>query len=166
MTIPAYPLAQVLQVKERHVTEAEKVVAEKQKALEKEKEILAQKEAERQKVRDHHKAKLDQLRHAMDTETTSTEIQQMKVYLKVVQERLVAEDKKVKEQQQQVDNAQKNLDQAKEDLRLKRQEVDKLNSHRKDWLKEVRKELEIKEGREQDELGSIIFTTHHSRKMD
>ena len=82
----------------------------------------------------------------------------------MVKDRVAVEEKKVKEQKVQVENAEKNLQAAKDDLKAKRQEVDKLKSHRTDWLKEMRKEQEIVEGREQDELGSIIFTTHQPRK--
>lgn len=158
-----YPLAQVIDVKQRRVEEAEKVVKEKQMLLDKEKEKLAQREAERDKVKEHKQDKLKQLRETLDSGSTSPKIQQMKVYLKVVEEKLKIEEKKVKDQQEQVNIAQKNLDQAREDLRKKRQEVDKLQSHRKDWEKEMRKELEIIEGREQDELGSIVHLTHHRR---
>lgn len=164
MTTPVYPLAQVLDVKRRRVEDAEKVVLEKEQALAKEKEILAQKEAERDKVQRHHDDKLKQMRDEMDQGTTSPKIQQMKVYLKVVKERVAVEEKKVKDQKQQVETAEKNLEAAKVELKLRRQEVDKLLTHRTDWLKEMRKEQEIIEGREQDELGSIIYMTHHRSK--
>jgi hypothetical protein len=36
--------------------------------------------------------------------------------------------------------------------------------HKKDWEKEKRRELEIIEGREQDELGSIIHGVHHRKQ--
>lgn len=152
-----YPLAQVLEVKQRRVEDAEKVVKEKQLLLEKEEEKLKQRQAERDKVKQHKLDKLQQLRDAMDHETTSPKIQQIKVYLKVVDEKLKVEEKKVKDQQEQVNIATKNLEQAKEDLRRKRQEVDKLMMHKKDWEREARKEQEIIDGREQDELGSIIY---------
>ncbi|WP_231909271.1 type III secretion T3S chaperone [Candidatus Protochlamydia naegleriophila] len=158
-----YPLKQVIDVKQKRVDEAEKVVRERQLALEKEKEKLAQREAERDKVKKHHRDKLNQLRETIDEGTTSPKIIQMKAYIKVVDEKLVIEEKKVKDQQEQVNLAQKNLDQAKEELRIKRQEVDKLLSHKKDWEKEMRKELEIIEGREQDELGSIIYVSNQRR---
>ena len=160
----AYPLRQVLEVKQKRVEDAEAVVKEKQAALEKEQNILKQKEAERDKAKKHHDDKLKQLREILDEGTTSPKIQQMKAYLKVVKDRVAVEEKKVKEQKVQVENAEKNLQAAKDDLKAKRQEVDKLKSHRTDWLKEMRKEQEIVEGREQDELGSIIFTTHQPRK--
>lgn len=155
-----YPLQQVLQVKERRVEEAERVVAEKVAALQKEQETLARREEEREVVRKHMQDKLDQMRQEMDQGTTSPKIIQMKAYLKVVQEKLKVEDKKVADQKEQVKIAEKNLEIAKEDLRRKRQEVDKLVTHRKDWMIEVRKEQEIIEGREQDELGSITFLIH------
>lgn len=165
MTNPIYPLEQVLAVKRRRVEDAEKVVKEKLQALEKEQEILAQKEAERDKVQRHHDDKLKQMRDEMDRGTTSPKIQQMKVYLKVVKERVAVEEKKVKDQQQQVEAAEKNLEAAREELRLKRQEVEKLVTHRVDWFKEMRKEQEVIEGREQDELGSIIFMTHRAQRQ-
>lgn len=155
-----YPLAQIIEVKQRRVEEAEKVVREKQLALEKEQDKLNQRIKERDEVKKHQLDKLKQLRDEMDHGTTSPKIQQMKAYLKVVDEKLKIEEKKVKDQQEQVNIAQKNLDQAREDLRLKRQEVDKMMTHRKDWEKQMKRELEIIEGREQDELGSIIYLSN------
>lgn len=157
----AYPLQQIITVKENRVKEQEKVVAEKREALEKEKEKLKKAEEERDKVKKHYKDKLLQLRETMDAGTTSNEIIQMKAYLKIVAEKVVVEEKKVKDQQGQVEQAEKNLEAAIEQLRLRRQEVDKLMTHRKDWTKEVMKEIVRTEGVEQDEMGSIIFVGRH-----
>jgi len=57
--------------------------------------------------------------------------------------------------------AEKNLQQARDHLQQKRQEVDKILTHQKDWEKEMRREQEIIEGREQDELGAIIHSIHN-----
>lgn len=160
-----YPLKQIIEVKQRRVEDAEKVVYEKQTALEKEQQILLQKEAERDKAKKHYDDKLKQMRDQMDAGTTSPKIQQMKAYMKVVKERVTVEEKKVADQKLQVETAEKNLELARNDLKLKRQEVDKLMSHRSDWIKEMRKEQEIVEGREQDELGSIIHSTNSRRKF-
>lgn len=152
-----YPLKQVLEIKIRRVEDQEKVVQEKRETLAKEQEKLKQREAERDKVLNHYNDKLNQMRAEMDAGTTSPKIQQMKAYIKVVKERLKAEEKKVKDQKDQVQLAEKNLQQALDDLKAKRLEVDKLKSHRVDWEKAMRKELEVIEGREQDELGNTIF---------
>lgn len=159
-----YPLAQVLQVKKRRVENAELVVKEKKGLLEKEEEKLKAREQERQKVKDHHQAKLKQMRDEMDQGTTSPKIQQMKVYLKIVKEQLLVEDKKVEDQKLQVETAKKNLELAKEDLNRKRQEVEKLETHQNDWKKEIRKEEEVEEGREMDELGNVIFLTNQRKR--
>lgn len=161
-----YPLAQIIEIKQRRVEEAEKIAREKQTILDKEKEKLAEREVERDKVKRHQHAKLTQLRETLDQETTSPKVQQMKVYLKIVDEKLKVEEKKVKDQEEQVKVAQKNLEAAKEEVRLKRQEVDKLLNHKIDWEKEMRKEQEIIEGREQDELGSAIYVARHYKNRD
>lgn len=160
MATVAYPLEQIIEIKKKRVEDAEKVVQEKKRALEVEQEKLVQREAERDKVLQHHNEKIAQMRREMDHGTTSPKIQQMKAYLKVVKERVKVEEKKVHDQKGQVDLAEKNLKVAQEELRLRRQEVEKLLTHRKDWEKEMRREMEIIEGREQDELGSVTYLTH------
>lgn len=159
-----YPLAQVIDVKKKRVEEAEKLVAEKKLALEQEIEKLQARQKERDAVKDHKKAKLEQLRNEMDQGTTCPKILQMKAYLKIVDEKLKIEEKKVNDQKEQVKIAEQNLENAKIELKRKRQEVDKLLTHKKDWELEAKKEEEIIEGREQDELGSVMFLVHQ-RKM-
>jgi flagellar biosynthesis chaperone FliJ len=159
-----YPLERVLDIKKKRVSEAEKVVLEKKKELEKEEEKLKQREAERDKVLNHRKDKLNQLREELDGGTTSTKILQMKAYLKVVEERLKIEQKKVIDQREQVKTAEKNLEIAKEQLRLKRQEVDKLNTHRKDWMKNAKKEEQIIEEKEMDEIGQVLYSIQQRKK--
>lgn len=163
MSKPAYPLKQVLEVKQRRVDDAEKVVKEKQQALKVEEDKLAEREADRNKVKSHYQDKLTQMRKQLDEGTTSPKIQQSKAYLKVVDEKLKIEEKRVKEQQEHVKTAKKNLEQAVEVLRVKRQEVDKLNIHQKDWEKSMRKEMEIIESREQDEMGFLIHLSNQRK---
>lgn len=159
-----YPLKEVLDVKKRRVEDAEAVVKEKISALEKENEKLAQREKERNQVKQHHTDKMRQLRQILDEGTTSPKIQQMKAYLKVVIEKLKVEEKKVADQKIQVETAQKNLDAAKLILKQKRLEVDKMLTHKKDWEKEIQKEAELHEVKEQDELGSINYAVNQHKR--
>lgn len=160
-----YPLEQVLSVKKKRVETAEEVVKEKTKALELEKEKLRQREEERNVVKNHYNDKLSQLRAELDHETTTDKIQQMKVYLKIVIEKLKIEDKKVEDQKEQVSIAEKNLNIAKMELKQRRLEVDKMESHKTDWIKEAKKEEEIQLGREQDELGNVMHLIHKRTGM-
>ncbi len=162
--LPAYPLEEVLEVKNRRVEMAELVVKEKKKLLEIEEQKLREREAERDKVKEHYKIKMNQLRQELDQGTTSDKIVQIKVYLKVVQERLVAEEKKVKDQKTQVDLAQKNLDIARNQLKDREKERDKIVTHRKEWTKEMIKEMVVIETRAEDELGSTMFLTKFSQQ--
>lgn len=161
---PSYPLKEIIDVKQRRVDEAEKIVRDKLTALELEQKKLAEREKERDTVKEHKAEKLRQLREILDAGTTSPKIQQMKTYLKVVDEKLKIEEKKVVDQKENVKKAEKVLAEAKEDLRRKRQEVDKLLMHRKDWEKQAKREQELVEGREQDELGSMIHTMKHHKE--
>lgn len=163
MAKASYPLKQVLDIKQRRVEEAEKVLKEKLAALEKEKEKLAAREAERDQVLKHKKEKLQQLRSELDHGTTTDKIQQMKAYLKIVEEKLKAEEKKVKDQKQQVELAEKQVEAARHDLNLKRLEVDKLEIHRKDWEKIMKKEQELRDEREHDEIGNIVYFLHQQK---
>ena len=160
-----YPLKQVLEVKQKRVEDAEKVVSDKQKILTQEQEKLTKQEAIRDQAKTHRQSKLDQFRKELDGGTTSPKIQQMKAYLKVVEEKLKVEEKKVKDQKVKVDAAQKELDEAKNQLRLKRQEVDKLETHRKDWEKEQKKEQEILQEREMDEIGNITYESKQRKRI-
>jgi len=158
-----YPLEQVLDVKRKRVEDAERLVQERRQELEAQRQKLVEVERERDKVARHHQDKLDQLREALDTGTTSTEVKQMKLYLEVVKEKLEAEEKKVEEQRQAVVQAEEALDSARADLRRRQIEVDKLETHKKEWLREAAKEEMVEQQREQDELGSII---HQSRRKE
>ncbi len=161
---PLYPLQQILEIKQRRVEEAEKIVRDKLQELAKEEEKLVEKKAERDKVLEHQRNKLKQLREELDGGTTSPKVQQMKVYLKVVQERLEAEEKKVQEQEARVQAAKEAVEAARRQLAIRRQEVDKLEMHKGEWTKDARKEEAVMEEREQDELGNIIYTIHRQKE--
>jgi hypothetical protein len=163
--MPTYPLEQVLTVKKRRVEAAEEVVKEKKKALELEQEKLKQREAERDAVKKHYKDKLKQMRDELDQQTTTDKIQQMKVYLKVVLEKLTIEEKKVSDQKDQVTLAEKNLNVAQMELKQRRLEVDKMNTHKQDWLIEQRKEEEIQLAKVQDEIGTVMHQARKKRGM-
>lgn len=159
-----YPLEDVLVVKRRRVEEAERLVKQRKEELEKEEERLKEREKARDEVKEHLKDKIRQLRVELDGGTTTTKIQQMKRYMDVVKEKLAQEEQKVAEQKKQVDKAALLLDEAKLELAAKQKEVDKLKEHKEAWVKEMKKLEEIEEGKEQDELGTIIHSLHNRNK--
>jgi len=162
--LPPYPLLEVLDVKRRRVEDAEREVKEKEKALELEKEKLKEREKERDKVLQHYYDKLKQLRTELEQGTTSNKIDQSKVYIKVVQENLKIEEKKVEEQKKQVNVAEKNVEVAKAQLKARIREEDKIKTHREYWEKEMLREIAIEEERQEDEIGSTMFLSRYMQK--
>ena len=161
---PVYPLEDVLKVKIKRVEDAERALAQRRLELEQEKERLKEREQERDKVQNHMNDKLAQFRRELDSGTNTAKIVQMKDYMKVVKERLVAEEKKVADQKEKVKVAEKRVEDAKAELVLKQKEVDKLKEHRENWMKGMEKELEQVEAKEHDELGNIVYVLQQKKK--
>ncbi|HSX10969.1 MAG TPA: type III secretion T3S chaperone [Chlamydiales bacterium] len=165
-----YPLEQLMVIKKNRFDQAVKTLEEKKKILEKAYEKLYDVTQERDKALVHKKAKLAQLREALDEGTTTDKIQQMKVYLKIVDEKLAEKEKKVVDQQKQVDLAQKQVDLATDELFQRKKDLEKLEIHKQEWEKELRYWTEQKEALEQDEQGSAAHTLRkkeaETRKKD
>lgn len=155
---PGYPLEDVLKVKIKRVEDAEKALAQRRVELAQEKERLKEREKERDAVKKHMNDKMTQFRLELDSGTNTAKITQMKDYMKVVKERLVAEEKKVDDQKEKVKQAEKRVEDAKAELAIKVKEVDKLKEHKVNWTKGINKEMEEMEAKEQDELGNIVFS--------
>jgi flagellar biosynthesis chaperone FliJ len=164
MTNPlSYPLEQLMSIKKNRFDQAVKTLAEKKAVLEKAVAKLEELTKERDKVLQHRMEKLTQLREKLDAGTTSDKIQQMKYYLKTVEEKLAEKQKKVADQKKQVDLAQKQVDLATEEVFQKKKDLEKLEMHKKEWEKEVRYLTEQKSAIEHDEQGSA---THEARRRD
>ena len=162
-----YPLEQLAIIKQKKLEEAERILHEKKKILQKEEEKLDAVEKERNKVKEHRQAKLVQLRQKLDEGTSTDKIQQMKYYLKVVDEQLKVKETKVKEQKKIVDNARTQVENSRVDVIKKNQAVEKLRLHRVEWDKEMKAILEQKENIESDEIGAVLHSRRkiHSSKI-
>lgn len=158
-----YPLDQLVFIKKNRFDQAVKILEEKKILLEKTLKKLYEIQAERDQALQHKVNKLTQLRQALDEGTTSDKVQQMKVYLKIVDEKLAEKEKRVKEQQKQVDLAQKQVDLATQEVFQKKKDLEKLEMHKTEWEKEVHYWVEQKEAVEHDEQGSA---THAMRKRE
>lgn len=159
---PAYPLEQIATIKQKKCDEAERMLRERKLALEAEEKKLTEVEKERDEVKNHRFDKLTQLREKMDAGAPSDKIQQMRAYLKVVDEKLKAKEIKVVEQKKKVTQAKEQVEIARKDLLKKQQDVEKIQIHRKEWELEMKAVEERQEGSETDEIGS---TLHHRTKQ-
>jgi hypothetical protein len=154
---PKYPLEQVILIKKNRFDQAVKTLEVKKEILEKAYEKLFDVTQIFDEVAKHKKAKLDQLREALDAGTSTDKIQQMKAYLKIVDEDLKVKKKAVDTQQKAVDAAQAQVDLATDDLFQKKKDLEKLEIHKKEWGKETQHLLVRKEEAEHDEQGSAGY---------
>lgn len=159
-----YPLKEVLLIKNRKLDEAEKVLKEKKLLLAKEEEKLTacQKEFDSaKKIRD---AKLQQLRDTLDAGSTTDKIQQMKQYLKIVEEKMMQKEQKLKEQKKQVEIAKNNVEAARLDYLDKQKDVEKIKLHHTEWSKDLEKEELRKEAIVEEEIGTSGFVKKKQKK--
>ncbi|MBU6383564.1 MAG: type III secretion T3S chaperone [Verrucomicrobia bacterium] len=154
----SYPLEQLMTIKKNRFDQAVKTLEQKKEILEKAYEKLYVVTQERDQTLSHKRAKLAQLREALDEGTTTDKIQQMKAYAKTVDEKLAVAEKKVVDQQKQVDIAQKQVDIATDELFQRKKDLEKLELHKQEWVKEVRYWVEQKEAVEHDEQGAQTHT--------
>ncbi len=155
---PGYPLEQLMTIKKNRFDQAVKTLEQKKEILEKAYEKLYAATQERDQVLTHKRAKLTQLREALDEGTTTDKIQQMKRYLTTVDERLAEKQKKVSEEQKKVDIAQKQVDIATDELFQRKKDLEKLQMHKQEWQKEAKYWVEQKEAVEHDEQGSQTYS--------
>ena len=153
-----YPLEQLIIIKKNRFDQAVKTLEEKKKILEQAYEKLYDLTQERDEIAKHKEAKLKQIHEAFDEGASMPKIQQMKIYLKTVQEKLEGAQKKVVSQKREVDVAQTQVDKATEELFARKKDLEKLEIHRGEWEKEVRYFTERQDAIEGDELGSASFT--------
>ncbi|MBN2478904.1 MAG: type III secretion T3S chaperone [Parachlamydiales bacterium] len=149
-----YPLEELSQIKNKRFEQAIKVLEQKKIALQRELDILKKVELERDKVFKHKEAKLKQLRQSLDEGEKTDEIIKKKQYLEVVKEELLVKEKKVKDQQKNVQEAEKELEIARKDLLAKQKDVEKLKIHRAQWEREMRYVEAQKIQNIEDEIGA------------
>jgi flagellar biosynthesis chaperone FliJ len=159
-----YPLQQLYIIKQKRLEEAERTLYEKKQELEKEQKALSKLEQERDTVKEHKQDKLRQFRTTLDEGTTSTKIEQMKNYLKVVEEQLKNKEHKVNEQKKRVSAAEHKVEEAKQEIFKKEKELEKMKMHKKEWEKEMKVQEIKEEEKHTDELGSSMHIRRHKRK--
>lgn len=158
--MPRYPLKQLAEIKQKNLETAEITLRDKKRILEQEQISLTKKEKERDVVKEHRIDKLQQLRDHMDEGAVPHKVEQMKQYLKLVDEKLVVKQQVVVEQKKKVKLAEEEVDKARKELIECQQDVEKMRLHRKEWDREMHLIEEQKEGIEMDEIGSA----GHERK--
>lgn len=159
-----YPLHELVTIKKKKLEEAERILREKKEKLAQEEEKLEKAEKARDKVKKHRLDKLEQLRNALDEGQGTGKLMEKRTYLKLVDEKLAVEEKRVQDQIKQVDLAKQEVERAREEMIKRQKDVEKLAEHKKEWNRDMLKELELEEGREGDEMGTSRYISEKKKK--
>lgn len=160
-----YPLEQLVEIKQKRVDDAEKLLLEKKELLKVEEEKLKKCEEKVKRTQQHYDEKLDDFYGSFEGEgTTSTKINRLKDHLKATLEKL-AEEKKAAEKQRGIrDEAQEAVNEAKAILDQRRIDLQKITEHKSAWIKEDQKEIKRLNAIEHDELGSAIHSQRQQNR--
>lgn len=164
MSKKEYPLEQLAKIKEKRLEEAEKILKEKKEKLLEEQKALSDLEKKRDEIKHHRDDKLNQMTEEMNQGTTSDKIESMLLYLQVVEEKLVGREQKVAAQLKKVKEAETAVEAAKKEVLKRQVDIEKISTHKKEWMKEIIKEQDRKDNIESDELGSAMFVRKKPKK--
>jgi len=163
--VAKYPLEQLVEIKQKRVDDAEKLLIEKKELLKKEEEKLKKCQEKVKKTQKHYDEKLDDFYDSFEGDgTTSTKVNRLKDHLKATLEKL-AEEKKAVEKQKSIRNeAQEAVNEAKAILDQRRIDLQKITEHRASWTQEELKEKKRLDIIEHDELGSAIHSQRQKNR--
>ncbi len=159
-----YPLHQLIIIKEKRFNQSVKVVEEKKENLKNEKEKLSLAIKSRDEMLKHKNDKIEQINEEFEKGTTSNKIQQMKAYLKIVDAKLENEEKKVKDQEERVRKATEEYEEARKIMYGFKKALEKINLHKKLWVKENKYEELKEEALQQDEIATIRHVSKKKKK--
>jgi len=155
-----YPLEQLLEIKEKRVEDAERILHEKKEALAREEKKLEECIEREKQAKNTYDEQLETFYNDFEGGTQSHKIKQRKEHLKTLLEQVKIEKEKTEKQREVVKEAEVAKDEAKAVLDQRRIDLDKIEEHKKAWVKADLEEKERLHIIEHDELGAMI----HSRR--
>lgn len=164
MKLPPYRLQPVLNKREKAKQEAERVLGEAQKALalEKEKEAECERAIELaiQKKEDF-KAEMNQkmMEGTLDVE----KIKMHKNYLKSLDFEIEQARQRLEEQKVVVQQAEQVVEEKRMVLIDATKEFQAIEKHKENWIKQLKKEMEEAEQKEQEEIGNVLYVQRKQR---
>ncbi|MEO1230935.1 MAG: flagellar export protein FliJ [Myxococcota bacterium] len=156
--MPKYRLQTLLELRERAKKEAEEAFAYAMQRLNEEKERLRQEQETLERmVEDRHRRREEYARKLASGEMKVTDQSAAYRYIDRLKEREVEQQTVIDAQQEQVREAEKEVQRAQEALVAATQDLKALEKHKENWEAEVRRERMLREEGVMDEIGQAIF---------
>jgi hypothetical protein len=159
-----YRLQIVLDKRQKVKEDAEKNLADSQKALQKEKDI------EQERIQDIEKAKkrkedekVEMNRKIMEGLWDVDKIKNGKLFLKSLDFEIKKAEDRLEEQRQKVKEAEAFVEQRRAELVEATKDYQAIEKHKENWQQQVKKEIEYKEQEEQEEIGNVLFLARKAK---
>lgn len=159
-----YRLQPVLDKREKKKKDAEKILAAARAEVERQKQVLKQREEDVEKAiqkKDKYTADfMTKMQAGMD----SGKITASKAFIEVLKQNIVTAQKKVEEQKKVVETAEQKVQIAVAGVAEATKEMKVIEKHKENWQDAVRKEIEEKEDKEQEEVAQGLYEQHRKRQ--
>ncbi len=156
--LPDYRLQTVYDMRDKSKKEAEDAYAEAMKAKNEEEKKQKDMEAELVKMQEAREAKrIEYAQRAADGEFNVNQIQANMRHLDRMKEREGAYKMEIEKQKDAVRAAERVVEEKKEAMVLANQEFKALEKHKEKWTAEVKREMQLKEEDQMDDLAQTIF---------
>jgi len=164
MAAPKYRLQIILDKRKKTKEDAEKLLAEAQKALEAERTkeeqcVQGVKDAKQRK----EDAKVELNKKILEGELSIEKIRMGKDHLKSLDFEIIKAEEKLEQQRERVKEAEAFLEQRRSELIEKTKDFQAIEKHKEKWAQNLKKEIEAAEQNEQEEVGNVLFVQRKLR---
>lgn len=156
--MPTYRLQTLLEIREREKKAAEEVLVEAQRLLaEEEARLREEEETLERMIADRHRRREEYARQLASGEMKITDQSNAYRYIERLKERELEQQTVIDAQREQVREAEKEVQRAREELVVANQNLKALEKHKEKWAEEVKRERMLREEGVMDEVGQAIF---------
>lgn len=159
-----YRLQPVLDKREKKKKDAEKVLADARAQLEKQNAILKQREEDVVKAVEKKDQYTKDLMAKMQAGMETGKITAGKMYIEVLKQNIVVAQKKVEDQKKVVQSCEQKVQAAVTQLTEATKEMKVIEKHKENWQEGVKREIEEKEDREQEEVAQTLYEQHRKQR--
>ncbi len=156
--MPKYRLQALLEIRERAEKEAKDAFAAAMNQLREEEQLLKDFEDELQRmIEDRHRRREEYAQKLASGEMKITDQSNAYRYIDRLKEKETEQQGKIDGQRENVREAEKALKRAQDLLIQASQDLKALEKHRENWLKKLKKERQLKEEDNMDEIAQVMY---------
>ncbi len=165
MSLPKYRLQPVLDSKEKKKKDAEKALGDVRKELARQEKILQDREEDVKKAAQRKEQYTAEFNAKIDRGMETGKISDGRAFIDVLKKNIEIAKKKVEDQKKVVDEWKQKEQEALMRLTEATKEMNIIEKHKENWVQTEKRELEIKEDKEQEEVAQNLYEQSRRRRQ-